>query len=122
MATGHKRELFSFVAVVLCATLAFEAWQQWQSWRQAQALATLVRAGDLRLISSQTCVYCTQARRWLQAKALPFSECFIEQDAACAATYRALHSPGTPLVMVRGEPQLGFDPERVRRALSAQPS
>ncbi len=122
MQPGHKRDLIGFVAVVLCATLALEGWQQWQNRRQAQALLEVVRAGDLQLISSETCVYCTRARQWLSAQRVPFSECFIEQDAACAARYQALRAPGTPLVIVRGQPQLGFNPERVRLALGKAPS
>jgi hypothetical protein len=47
-----------------------------------------------------------------------FDECFIETDAACAARFEALRAPGTPVLLVRGQLQTGFDAQRVLGALS----
>ena len=53
---------------------------------------------------------------------MPFTECLIERDAACATNYRALLAPGTPVLLVRGERLVGFDPQAVAAALAAHPS
>jgi hypothetical protein len=53
----------------------------------------------------------------LTAHGVPFEECFIERDARCDAEYQARGAPGTPVVLVRGQPQRGFSAERVARAL-----
>lgn len=115
----HHRRWVGLGLLLLLATAAWEGgltgWQQ----RQRQALAAVVRPGDLRLISSVSCPFCTLAREDLQAAGVPFDECFIERDAACAADFRAHGAPGTPLVLVRGQAQLGFSAERVVTALRA---
>jgi len=59
------------------------------------------------------------ARLWFTEQKVPFSECFIERDAACAAEFAANRAPGTPLLLVRGQPQLGFSPDRVKERLQA---
>lgn len=57
----------------------------------------------------------------MTAQRVSFSECFIEQDADCAARYRALMAPGTPVLLVRGQAQIGFDPKQVLHRLQAAP-
>ena len=81
------------------------------------ALAALAKPGDIVMLSSETCTHCAQARRWLTEHRVPFSECFIETDAACADRYRAQQSPGTPTLLVRGERHVGFDPGRITKML-----
>lgn len=87
----------------------------------AQAMRAQARPGDLRLLSSRTCIYCDRARAWLSRHAIPFEECFVEQDAACLQRYQATGARGTPTVQVRERVQLGFDPQRVAQALGAGP-
>jgi hypothetical protein len=48
---------------------------------------------------------------------VPFTECSIERDAACAAEFAATASPGTPVMLVRGQPQVGFSAERLLGSL-----
>lgn len=113
-----RRDLVVLVLLVLGVMMAWEGHRAWQEGRQAQAIAAAARPGDIRMISSETCLFCTRARQWFTLRQVPFSECFIERDAACAADFRALRGPGTPLLIVRGEVQIGFSPERVARALA----
>ncbi|WP_119155623.1 glutaredoxin family protein [Caldimonas tepidiphila] len=82
-------------------------------------LQARAQPGDIRMISSQTCVYCNRAREWLTEHRVPFDECFIERDARCAAQYQALGARGTPTLLVRGQPVLGFNPERIAAVLAA---
>jgi len=83
-----------------------------------QALRELARPGDIVMLSSATCIFCTRAREWLTEQRVPFRECFIESDAACRAEFQARSGPGTPTFVVRGQTLVGFDPARLHLSLS----
>lgn len=104
--------------------LAVGAGQQWWARHLQQDLGRqiVVRAGpsDIHMLSSDSCALCVSARVWLKQQQVPFTECSIERDAACRQLFEASRSPGTPVLMVRGQPQVGFSPERVLQRL-AQP-
>ncbi|MDE2615087.1 MAG: hypothetical protein KGL78_16760 [Burkholderiales bacterium] len=111
------RALLAFVVFVL----AMSAGSQWWAGRRDGALgaevARLARPGDIRMIASDSCVICLRARHWFDDNRIAFSECSVERDAQCRADFEALSAPGTPVILVRGRPQLGFDPQRLRAAL-----
>ena len=111
------RSGLSLLALVLVVWGASEGWRSWFADRLGRDVAALAQPGDIEMISSDTCVFCAQARTWFKANAVPFTECSIERDEACAARFRALMSPGTPVLLVRGQPQVGFSPQRVVQAL-----
>jgi hypothetical protein len=46
-----------------------------------------------------------------------FSECSIERDADCRAAFERLRAPGTPVFLVRGQVELGFNPMRLKARL-----
>ena len=112
------RSTLSLLALVLLVWGASEAWRSWFADRLGRDVAALAQPGDIEMISSDTCVFCAQARTWFNANEVPFTECSIERDEACAARFRALMSPGTPVLLVRGKPQVGFSPQRVVQALT----
>jgi glutaredoxin len=87
---------------------------------RAEELRALVQPGELRMISSLSCIFCTRARQYLVEHRIPVEECFIERDPACRAEYTRLGAAGTPTVLVRGQPQLGFDPARIARTLGGR--
>lgn len=99
--------------LVLVASGASEWWRAHLARQVGQELVRIAHPGDIRLLSSTSCVFCERARQWLTVQQVPFSECFIERDAACAAQYQAAGARGTPTVLVRGQAQLGFSPQRV---------
>lgn len=111
------KELWSLVAVVGVAWLAQAGLRHVSASRDAERLVALARPGDIRMISSETCPWCTVARRWMQAEGVPFEECLIERDTACADEFRARGAAGTPLLVVRGHTVLGFDRGEVLRIL-----
>ncbi|HWH75306.1 MAG TPA: glutaredoxin family protein [Methylibium sp.] len=106
------------LALLLAAVGGGASW-----WRAAQAerlgaeVAQAVRPGDIRMISSEHCGYCREARAWFTAHRIPFEECFVERDAACAEAYGLLQAPGTPVLLVREARLLGFAPQRIALAL-----
>ena len=85
----------------------------------AEALRQVARPGDIRMISSVTCIFCTKARQYMTEHRIPFEECLIERDAACLADYKRLGASGTPTLLIRGQRQLGFDPQRITSALGS---
>lgn len=112
------RSAGSLLLAVLVVSGASEGWRAWSDARLGATLAARARPGDIVMIASDTCVYCDRARAWFNAHGVPVSECRIEHDEACAARFRALGAPGTPMLLVRGRPQLGFDPQRLADALA----
>ena len=114
------RTVAGLAVVVALAGGASQWWRSHLAGGLGEQLVALAMPGDIQMFSSTTCVYCTAARRWLQDQQVPFSECFIERDATCAARYQALGARGTPTLQVRGQVQLGFSPQRVLDGLQAR--
>lgn len=111
------RQIAGLCLLALAAWGAGQGLKAWQARSFAEHIAATARPGDIVMISSLTCVYCREAREWFTARDVPFHECFIEQDAACADAYRRMMSPGTPTLLVRGQRQVGFNVRRVASAL-----
>ena len=107
------------LALVLVAGGASQWWGYSHERRQGERLAALARPGDIRMVSSESCSYCTAARRWLTEHSVRFDECFIERDPQCQAIYQATQARGTPTLIVRGQVQLGFDAGRLLALLQA---
>lgn len=103
----------SLLAVIAVAALASWAWRSHVAAEDGAKLARAARPGDIRMISSETCGWCTAARRWMREEGVAFDECFIERDAQCQADYRALGAEGTPTLVVRGRRVVGFDRARI---------
>jgi glutaredoxin len=110
---ASRRALFSLIGLVLGTSAAVQAWHGWRQVRLGEQVAAAAQPGDIRIISSDTCEACVWTREWLQRHDVAFSECSIERDAACARDFAATRAPGTPVVLVRGRPQVGFDPRDV---------
>ena len=120
MDASRRSPLIGLVLVVLVSGGASQLWRSWNEGSQGREMAQRVAAGDIRMIASETCVYCKAAKLWFQRQNVPVTECLIERDPVCAADYRAAGTPGTPLLIVRGERQLGFSPERVLQRLNSK--
>lgn len=117
-----RRQGLILIGLIALVSVAWEGYRQWEDQRMAERIAAAARPGDIRMLSSETCVFCTRARQWLTQHRIPFQECFIERDAVCAADFRALRAPGTPVLIVRQQMLVGFQPERVAQALTVAPA
>ena len=122
MGTPSRRSLVGLLLLVLVVGGAAQWWREHQAQQLGRALAQLARPGDIDMISSASCVFCTRARQFMTRQQVPFTECLIETDPVCAQRYQALGAPGTPTLLVRGQVQLGFSPAAVREALRLRPS
>jgi glutaredoxin len=103
----------SLLVVIALAAAASWGWRNHVSAEDGELLAQRVKPGDIRMISSQTCGWCTAARRWIKSEGIAFDECFIERDEQCMADYQARGGMGTPTLIVRGQQVLGFDRARI---------
>ena len=119
--TQGRRSLAVLLALVLLASAATQWWGSSAERRQGERLAARAQPGDIRMLSSETCVYCAAARRWLAEYRVRFDECFIERDVQCKVLYDATQARGTPTLIVRGQVQLGFNAGKVLAALEAAP-
>lgn len=113
----RRRSWLRPLVIALAAWVVLQSWQTYRDRQAGAALASLAKPGDIVMLSSETCAYCKSANRFMTERGIPFTECFIETDAACADSYRAQQSPGTPTLLVRGERQVGFSPDRIAAAL-----
>lgn len=112
------RSLLGLVVLVLAVSAANRWWVGRHSDALGHQVASMAQPGDIRMIASENCAICLEARHWLLRNEVAFSECLIERDATCRADFDALGATGTPVIVVRGKPQLGFNAERLRLALS----
>lgn len=109
--------LLAVVAVVGGASWGARAYERHQLGERVAAAA---KAGDIEMYSATTCGICKQAKSWFDAHDVPVQSCEIDRDTACRDRFYALKGRGTPLFMVRGERQVGFDRERIALALERQ--
>lgn len=115
---SSKRPLIGLLLVCAVAALGAEGVRAWVQQQRADELRAVARPGDIRMISQTTCVYCTKAREWLTRHEVPFEECFIDRDSECLAEYNRQGRNGTPMMLLRGEMQRGFDAQRVTASLA----
>ena len=120
MSTPRLRSLLGLVIAVVIGAAAMQGFTWWSRERLGAQVAASARPGDIHMIASVTCVYCAAARAWFTENRVPFTECEIERDAACAAKYNALMAPGTPVLLVRGKRLLGFSAQAVADALATR--
>jgi glutaredoxin len=116
-ATSRRTAVIGLAALVATVALGMQGMSRWSRHRLGAEVAAAARPGDITMIASETCVYCAAARAWFTDHGVPFDECMIERDAACADAYRALNAPGTPVMLVRGQRLLGFDAQAIAGAL-----
>jgi glutaredoxin len=116
-ARPSKRALLGLALLVLAAVGASSWWSGRQQQRLGQQVASLVQPGDIHMLSSDSCAICLVARRWMTEHRVPFTECSIERDPVCRATFEATQAAGTPVMLVRGQPHLGFQPGHLLQVL-----
>jgi glutaredoxin len=112
-----RLELLGLFVVLGAISTASSWWVRHKQEEAGSQAALLARAGDIQMYSSVSCGICVEARQWFHHNGVVFSECLIENDAACRSTFERSGAVGTPLIVVRGQPQVGFNRAQVLRAL-----
>jgi glutaredoxin len=114
---ASRPELLGLIALVLVVSTASSWWVRSRQGELGAQVAGLAKVGDIQMFSSVTCGVCIEARQWFVQHQIPFKECLIEKDPACRARFEQSRSPGTPLIVVRGQQQVGFNALRVLEGL-----
>lgn len=113
-----RRPVLWLLGLVIAGSLATQWWGRAGEARVGNELARLAGPDDIVMLASDTCTYCAAARTYMKQYGVRYAECSIERDAACAQRYGASLMQGTPVMLVRGQYQLGFNPQRVRERLA----
>jgi glutaredoxin len=113
-----SKSLLFLLALVVGVGFAMERYRDWANDKVGRQVAAYARPGDIQMLSSVSCPYCDRARAWFTLHQVPFNECFIERDEACAARFQASLSRGTPTLFVKRKRLVGFAPQAVLDALT----
>ena len=112
------RSLLGLGATAVAVLGASQLAGTWHERGLGQQVAEAARPGDIVMFTTSDCPYCAQARKWFGEHRVAYSECNTTVDAACLAAYEKLAAPGVPTLVVKGQRQVGFQPERVAQALA----
>jgi len=116
------RSIVGLLVVMVLAWAGTQAVSHWQTRDSTRLVRELAKEGDIVMFTTDTCPYCAQAREWLSKHQVPWQECNVDQDAHCRAVFQAQGAPGVPLMNVRGQWRLGFDPLWLGETLKQAPS
>jgi glutaredoxin len=116
--TSRRELLFLFVMLIGIST-ASSWWVRHKQEEAGEQVAAMAKAGDIHMFSSVTCGICAEARLWFTQNQVAFSECFIEKDPVCRTDFERSGAVGTPLIVVRGQAQTGFNRAQVLSALQS---
>ena len=113
------------LAIVMAVSMGLGQWlrstQAPATDEQGAQLRSLVKPGQLQMISSTSCRYCTIAREWLTAQQVPFDECFVETSSACRQRFQQTGGRATPTFVIGQKAVLGLDAARLLQILSEKP-
>ena len=115
--SAQQRSLGGLLVLVLVVNAGSSLWARHYQANLGETVAQRAQPGDIQMLSSDSCSICVVARQWFTAHGVAFNECSIERDAACRQKFEVSLAPGTPVLIVRGQMQVGFNAERVAAAL-----
>lgn len=115
------RAWLSLVVLLAVVWGGHQLWSWWRGERMVEQVQHQARDGDIVMFTTDSCPYCARASRWLDANQVPWTECNIDHNAQCLTLFQARGAPGVPLMHVKGQWRLGFDPVWVAQALERTP-
>lgn len=102
------------------------AWLVVQRVLHAPAPAPVVCERDLEptpntvvMLSASWCGYCRRARAWLTEAAIEYCEYDVETNPVGRAQFAALRHKVVPVLKIRGDTLVGFNPTEISQALAA---
>ena len=89
---------------------------------ELSALAATVKPGDVVMYSTTECVYCAQAKGWLNQYGFAFTECNMSVESRCESEFKSYGGNGTPYLVVQRNGKThhmkdGFDSDEFLAAL-----
>lgn len=109
----------SLLGLAAVAAVAVGLTQWLGAWHERGLGERVAKAGrgDIVMYTTTDCPYCAKAREWFGAHGVAYTECNTTVDAACRAAFEKLAAPGVPTLVVKGQRQVGFQPQRIAQAL-----
>lgn len=75
---------------------------------------------NIVMLSASWCGVCKQARAWMTANAIPFTEHDVEKSETGKTEFRRLGGTGVPIILVGDSRMNGFSAERLKSMLKEQ--
>ena len=72
---------------------------------------------DIIVYSSNTCPYCTLAKKYLEEKGVAYVEKNVQTDKDARAELMSMGHMGVPVLVIDGEQIVGFDKDRLETIL-----
>ncbi len=119
--TGN-RKLSGYNKYEMISTLAEVHGQKLLTRQEQKIMNThFDSAGNPRVVmyATQRCGYCIKAREYFNDEGVEFTEFDIDKSAVAKRNFKALESPGTPLVYVGYRRVDGFNKNKLDEALAA---
>lgn len=69
--------------------------------------------GKVILYATEWCGYCAKTRQFMDRANIPYVEYDIEKSSEGKRQYDALGARGVPVLLVKGEVVVGYDPRRI---------
>ena len=67
---------------------------------ELRAMASTVKSDQILMYSTSNCLYCQQAKVWLQTYGFTWSECNMSVESRCEPEFRAWGARGTPFFVI----------------------
>ncbi len=116
--------LAMFLAVTACSDNSTSKGSNKVSYKteDLQALAQTVKAKEIIMYGTADCMYCNQAKGWLNENNFPFTDCDMHASKRCEQAYYDYNGNGTPLIVIKrhGTEHVmrdGFDTDELLLAL-----
>lgn len=63
-------------------------------------------------------MFCQQTKEYLSQKGIQFTDRDVTKDESALDELKGMHAMTTPVTLIGGEAIVGFDPEKIDKALS----
>lgn len=73
--------------------------------------------GEIIVYSSNTCPYCTLAKKYLDEKGIVYIEKNVQTDKEARQELMSMGHMGVPVLVIDGEEIVGFDKDRLESIL-----
>ena len=75
---------------------------------------------EIKVYSTSTCPYCKMAKEYLNSKGVSYQDIDVSNDQAAAEEMvKVSGQMGVPVVVINGQPIVGFDKSRIDSLISA---
>ncbi|MFO1350087.1 MAG: glutaredoxin family protein [Gammaproteobacteria bacterium] len=104
-----------FLALAIFAM--YLGWTKWHHAAGAGKQYAALHTEKVVLYATSWCGYCAKTRQFLTQNDIPYFEYDIEKSEEGQDQFEELGGRGVPLVLVKGQPIFGYNPDAIREKL-----